>query len=171
MTGPATQRIRGFPPLLPERPRLLILGSMPSVRSLAEQQYYGHPRNRFWPIMEALVGAGLDLPYQQRCERLMDAGIAVWDVLASCHRDGSLDADIRRGSEQSNPIDQLVLASPSVQRLVFNGQMAAKAFDRGLCARLEDWPERRTLPSTSPANARWSLPQLIDTWRVALLPS
>lgn len=168
ISGPDSLRIHGFPPLLPESPRVLILGSMPSERSLVEHQYYGHPRNRFWPIMGRLFGAGPELPYAPRCQRLKDARVAVWDVLAACHRSGSLDADIQRGSEQVNPIDQLVAEYPGLQRLVFNGQAAAKTFDRHLHARRGDWPESMVLPSTSPANARWSLEQLTATWQQAL---
>lgn len=163
-------RIEGFPPLLPACPGLLILGSMPSARSLTEQQYYGHPRNRFWPIMGAVFGAGPELPYAERCQRLTSAGVAVWDVLASCHRSGSLDASILRGSEQVNPIDQLVREYSGIRRLVFNGQMAAKTFDRRLRARMDGWPACVTLPSTSPANASWSLERLVDIWQPVLQP-
>lgn len=161
-------RIHGFPPLLPEHPGLLILGSMPSVRSLAEQQYYGHPRNRFWSIMGVLFGAGPEHPYACRCERLTSAGIAVWDVLASCHRRGSLDADIRGDTLWVNPIDDLIRQYPDIRRIVFNGQVAARTFDRHLRARRADWPEVMVLPSTSPANASWRLPRLLQAWSAGL---
>lgn len=167
MSTPA--RIYGFDPILGSRPSILILGSMPSARSLAEGRYYGHPRNRFWPLMGLLFGAGPELPYQQRCERLMTRGIAVWDVLASCRRPGSLDAAIERDSETANPIAALLHEQPGIRQLLFNGQTAARSFDRHV---LPQWDPgrvgRRTLPSTSPANAGWSLERLLPAWREAL---
>ncbi len=169
MSTPA--RIHGFDPILGPRPRILILGSMPSARSLAEGQYYGHPRNRFWPLMGRLFGAGPELPYPQRCERLMARGIAVWDVLASCRRPGSLDAAIDRDSETANPIAELLHEQPGIRRLLFNGQTAARVFDRHVLPHMDAGrADRRSLPSTSPANASWSLERLLPVWREALQP-
>src|SRR5688500_20135249 len=84
-----------FPPIAAPDARVLILGSVPSIASLARQQYYGHPQNSFWPIMGRLFGAGQDVPYEERKCILHEHGVAVWDVLRECHREGSLDADIR----------------------------------------------------------------------------
>ncbi len=163
------ERIQGFPPVLGPDPRILILGSMPSVRSLAEQQYYGHPRNRFWPLMGRLIDAGPELAYEQRCLRVRAHGIAIWDVLASCRRPGSLDADILRESEQANPIDELLARHPGICRVLFNGQAAAQAFERHLRPRLpQHGPACLQLPSTSPANAMWSLDRLTIAWGQAL---
>jgi len=99
---PATPR--GFPPLLGESPHTLVLGSFPSVASLAAQQYYAHPRNAFWPIMGMLLGFDATLPYPERTRALTACGIALWDVIASCHRPGSRDDAIVGPSVEPNDI-------------------------------------------------------------------
>lgn len=154
----------GFAPILGEKPRVLILGSLPSVKSIAQQQYYGHPRNRFWPLMGALFQAGPELAYSERTERLMSAGIAVWDVLASGVRPGSLDSNIQRDSEHANPIAALLLQHSSLRHIFFNGRAAEQCFARHI--QLPAQLERATtnLPSTSPANAAWQLPRLLTAW-------
>ena len=86
---------RGFPPVAATGARVLVLGSLPGAESLRRREYYAQPRNAFWPIFGAIVGAGPALPYSARLARLEAAGIALWDVCASARRDGSLDADIR----------------------------------------------------------------------------
>ena len=98
----AMAEVCSFPPLCGPRARILILGSMPGRASLAAQQYYAHPRNAFWPIIEAALGIDRDLPYAQRCRQLIAKDIAVWDVLQSCFRPGSLDADIDPASIMPN---------------------------------------------------------------------
>ena len=85
---------QSFPPIADPDARLLILGSLPGQESLRQQQYYAHPRNAFWRVMEAVLGIPTDTPYPQRCQALMDAGIALWDVCASARRPGSLDGAI-----------------------------------------------------------------------------
>ena len=81
--------VHSFEPVADENARVLVLGSMPGLKSLQAGQYYAHPQNRFWPFMGQLVGAGPDLPYPERCRRLARAGIALWDVLSCCERPGS----------------------------------------------------------------------------------
>ena len=107
-------RIVGFPPILGDRPRVLILGSMPSVASLKKHQYYGKPQNTFWRIMGELFGAGPDLPYEQRTELLAQQGVAVWDVLASCERPGSLDSAIKMQTATANDFAALLLEQPGI---------------------------------------------------------
>jgi len=89
-----SEKIRSFPPVATSEARVLILGSMPGIASLTAGQYYAHPRNAFWRIMGKLVGAGPENPYDERLRILKKGGIALWDVLDSCVRPGSLDANI-----------------------------------------------------------------------------
>ncbi len=168
MSTPAQQPVNSFAPLLPATPRILILGSMPSVQSLKQQQYYGHPRNRFWPLIAALFDGDAQAPYSQRVAHLLDHDLAVWDVLASCVRPGSADAAIRNDSEIPNRIDHLLAQYPSITRLYFNGATAETCFRRHF-SQLDSVPAQR-LPSTSPANAAWSLERLIAAWSVVQTP-
>ena len=93
-------QVESFPPLLGEEPRVLVLGSTPSVASIEAGEYYGHPRNAFWPLMAELFGFDAQAPYAARVQALTGSGVAVWDVLQSCVREGSLDASIDRASDQ-----------------------------------------------------------------------
>lgn len=162
--------IRGFPPILPRRPRALILGSMPSVASLDAGQYYAHPRNAFWPAMAAAVGFQPSLPYRRRVAALRAAGIAVWDVLGCCQRKGSLDSAIVPASETPNPIDALLARHASIGAVFFNGRKAEAAFRRHILPALDGAVRARlrfvALPSTSPANARLDLRRKIAAWAV-----
>ncbi|MEM8864460.1 MAG: DNA-deoxyinosine glycosylase [Planctomycetota bacterium] len=163
---------RSFPPIFDRHARVLILGSMPGVASLEAEQYYAHPRNAFWPIMGQLFGAGLDLAYDDRCKRLTAAGVAVWDVLQQCDREGSLDAKIDRNSEVANDFGWLLTECPLIERVLFNGQKSADAFRRHALPTLEQAVVNRLtmlrLPSTSPAHAGRSFDQKLAAWREAL---
>ncbi|KRA20998.1 DNA-deoxyinosine glycosylase [Lysobacter sp. Root604] len=165
MSGGA--RLSSFAPVATADARVLVLGSMPGEASLAATRYYAHPQNRFWPIMGALVGATPALPYEQRLQRLLDAGIALWDVLASCERVGSLDTAIR--APQANDFAGFFAAHPRVATVLFNGAQAETSFRRlvlpGLAAPL---PMLRRLPSTSPANAGQRPEVKLAAWREAL---
>ncbi len=166
--------VRGFPPLLGRRPRVLVLGSLPGAESLRRGEYYAHPRNAFWPIMGVLTGAGPALPYPERCRALTAAGIALWDVLASGSRRGSLDVHILRDSEEPNDLAGLILREPGIRAVVFNGGKAREAFRRHISRLLP--AERKltliSLPSTSPAHAGRSFGEKLQAWRVleTLLP-
>jgi len=120
------RRLRGLAPLDPALARVLVLGSFPSVRSLEKGEYYGHGRNHFWEILGAVFGSPVPEEYDARRACLARAGIAVWDVIASCERDGSLDRDIR--AEYSNPILDFLEARPTILRVALNGGKAADAF-------------------------------------------
>ena len=162
-------KVRGFPPILGAQPQVLILGSAPSVASLAAGQYYGHPRNAFWWIMGELYWPDQTLDYPQRCERLIKQGIAVWDVLASCERPGSLDSAIVAGSEVCNDIPGLLHEQPGIQCVLLNGGKAQQSFRRHLRSRLEvSLPSIVNLPSTSPANAGMRPPEKLIRWAEAL---
>ena len=162
-------KVRGFAPILGPGARVLILGSAPSVASLAATQYYGHPQNAFWWIMGELLGAGRSLDYPARCQRLTERGIAVWDVLAACERPGSLDSAIRAGSEVYNDVPGLLAEQPQIRTVLLNGGKAASSFRRHLKPHLAN-PELRirNLPSTSPANARMRPAQKCQQWAEAL---
>ncbi len=169
---PAPVAIRSaFPPILGEAPRLLILGSMPSEASLAAQQYYGHPRNAFWPIIEVLLGLPAGSGYSRRAGALRDNGIALWDVIAACARPGSLDADIRAETVRVNDFAALFLAHPSIRCIAFNGGTAEREFRRRVLPNLRDPHaaiERLRLPSTSPAHAGMRFEDKLAAWRPLL---
>jgi TDG/mug DNA glycosylase family protein len=159
-------RISGFPPVVGERPRVLILGSMPSEKSLADSEYYAHPRNAFWRIMADLFDIDRDLPYADRLNRLRECRIALWDVLASCERPGSLDSNI--SNAQPNDFAGLLARHPTIGSVFFNGRRAEDEFRRNVrptLGAIGDALEYRGLPSTSPANAARSYGQKLADWR------
>jgi len=163
-----------FPPVVGEKPRLLILGSMPGERSLAMRQYYGHPQNSFWRIMGKLCGAGHERPYKERLETLKRNGVALWDVLKHCAREGSGDGDIRPDSEIPNAIGELLAAHPTIGAVAFNGSKARQAFRRHIWPHLSETIKKRLtileLPSTSPACARIPFAEKLRRWNAALKP-
>jgi len=146
--------------------RVLVLGSMPGVASLEQQRYYAHPRNRFWPLMEALAGVPADLEPTSRVRALLAARIGLWDVVGSCTRRGSLDASIVRGSEVANPLPELLGTLPGLRLIACNGQTALSLFRRLVVPALPAYFPVPVvgLPSTSPANAAMSLPKLVEAW-------
>lgn len=159
----------GFPPVAAPGARLLILGSMPGQASLRAGQYYAHERNAFWRIMGDLLGAGPDLPYAQRLERLTAAGIALWDVIAACERAGSLDADIVRRSVAPNDFGVFFAVHRDISRVFFNGAAAETAFRRHVLAGLAGSSLRLArLPSTSPAHAACSYADKLAAWSAIL---
>lgn len=161
-----SEQLQAFSPIVGERPVCLILGSMPSAVSLREQQYYGHSRNAFWPIMGSIFSFDANQPYTDRKRYLINNGVAVWDVLQSCQREGSLDSAIQLDSEVANSFDLFFTRWPSIQSVLFNGQAAAKIFKRHL-PKIEqqfDYIEWQTLPSTSPAYASITFDQKRQAW-------
>lgn len=164
---------RGFPPLARADAHSLILGSMPGQVSLQQQRYYAHPRNAFWPIIRQLLEVPADADYSRAGEVLLQHGFALWDVLASCHRPGSLDADIKPESVQANDFDAFLPAHPGIVRLLFNGATAQTLYRRHvlpqLPSRLQKLPQLR-LPSTSPAHAALTLQDKLRLWQQALMP-
>lgn len=161
--------INGFAPIVSGNASVLILGSMPSEASLLRQQYYGHPRNAFWPIMSALFGSDPELCYQRRKEMLMENGIAVWDVLQSCSRLGSLDSSIKLATIRTNDFADFFAEYKYIKRVFFNGRMAEKLYQKRILPALNDrfsYLEYQCLPSTSPANASLKFEQKIEAWKV-----
>lgn len=160
-----------FPPVSAGDAHTLILGSMPGRASLAAGEYYAHPRNLFWPILGELVGAAPALPYAERLQKLTSAGLALWDVLLSCEREGSLDGDIEPATIIANDFATFLNEHPRIVRVFFNGTMAETSFRRHVLQTLPPRPLHLTrLPSTSPANAGYSFARRLEAWRVLTLP-
>lgn len=153
---------KSFAPIIPENSKLLILGSLPGDKSLEENQYYAHPQNRFWKTMAILLSAPIPMDYPSRVALLHKHHIALWDVCELAIRKGSMDTDILK--ESPNKIDQLLQENPEIKALCFNGQKAQKLFDKYF--KRVDRIQYTTLPSTSPANARYSQERLSDAWGV-----
>jgi len=156
-------KVSSFPPQVGAGCRLLVLGTVPSLRSLEMRQSYAHPHNLFWPFMGILYDAGPELPYAERIARLQAAGVGIWDVLKDCHRPGSLDSSIRADSEVPNDIPGLLEDYPTIRAIALNGGKAQQVFARRIAAAI---PAERSsglavlaLPSTSPANA--SIPRAL----------
>lgn len=163
----ADNRLRGLPPIIDERARVLILGSFPSEASLAAGQYYAHPRNQFWRILGEILGVSLQtMDYAAKQAAVRAAGLAIWDVYASCERVGSLDAAIHNGIP--NDFVQFrksaLAGRHTLPRVCFNGRTAGR-FAPQLAAL---GFETVILPSTSPANASWSYAEKLAAWREGL---
>ena len=154
--------LTGLPPLVGSRTRLLILGSFPGVASLAAQQYYGHPQNHFWRILQVIwpsspIGTGAD-SYKIRSAWLLARGLGLWDVYAACEREGSLDSRIRK--PQVNDFSPLRGWCPDLQAIAYNG---GESFRQARHTEPLGLPVYR-LPSTSPANASWSFNRKLAAW-------
>ena len=156
-------RLHGLPPAVTDQTRLLVLGSFPGATSLASQQYYAHPQNAFWRILQAIWPASpYDIradSYQNRIDWMLDKGIGLWDVYASCERIGSLDSAIQQ--PQPNDLAGLLERCPQLQVIAHNG---GESFKHADLTRSLGLPVYR-LPSTSPANASWSFERKLAVWR------
>jgi hypoxanthine-DNA glycosylase len=164
-------RVRSFPPIENVEARILILGSMPGNASLTAGQYYAHPQNLFWRILVEATGAGPELPYKARTGALKSQGIALWDVLASCAREGSLDSAIDDATLRANDFISFYRAHPRIAHVFFNGAKAESCYRKHVLPLLADAPAAlgyRRLPSTSPANASMSRAHKEEEWRQAL---
>lgn len=162
-------RLSGFSPSIDENCTILILGSMPSVKSLEQQQYYAHPQNRFWPLMSIFFNQGIvPTNYQEKLSMLLKNHVALWDSIDSCIREGSLDSAIY--DEKSNDFNELFNKYPKINTICFNGGKSFQCFKKYNKDLLNN-PKFTfyTLPSTSPANARFRLPMLQESWQKALL--
>ncbi|HNM95365.1 MAG TPA: DNA-deoxyinosine glycosylase [Mycobacterium sp.] len=160
---PRPPLLRGLPPIADPDSRLLILGNMPSVMSLAAAEYYGNPRNAFWRIAGALFGFEVDEPYPRRVEALRRNGVAVWDVLHSCRRPGSLDSAVDPASMVANDFAAFFAAHPAIERVYFNGAAAQHNYAR--LVRIDADVSYLRLPSTSPAQTM-SYTDKLAAWRV-----
>jgi hypoxanthine-DNA glycosylase len=155
--------LSGLAPVVADDTRLLVLGSFPSAASLAAAQYYAHPRNQFWTILSTLWGIDLRaFPYAERLEQVRRRGLGIWDVYATCRREGSLDSAIEDAA--ANDLAGLVAGLPALRAIAHNGGESARAmkWTRSLVG------EVARLPSSSPANASWSLARKVQAWREVL---
>lgn len=162
--------VYGFPAISHPDARILILGSMPGRESLAQQRYYAHPRNAFWPILCDLFQIK-ETEYRKRCEQLTHKGVAVWDVLQACFRSGSLDADIDNSTIVTNNFEQFFFDHPGISRIFFNGAKAESVYRKHVLQGLGNQASKlslQRLPSTSPAYAGMSLERKKEAWRVIL---
>ena len=152
---------RNFGPVWDPSSRILILGSFPSVKSREAAFFYGHPQNRFWRVIAEIFGEDIPCSVDEKRKLLLRNHIALWDVIASCEIDGSSDSSIKNAVP--NDIGLILNAAP-IRRIYVNGKTAARYCQKHLAAGTDI--DFVCLPSTSPANAAWSLDRLIEVWSV-----
>jgi TDG/mug DNA glycosylase family protein len=151
---------RSFPPIVDERARLLVLGTLPGEESLRRQEYYAHPRNLFWPIVFGLFAATVPALYADRLAFVLGRQIALWDVCASGQRLASADATIR--GETPNAIDELIASYTGIRAIAFNGGGARRLYHRHFTPR--QGLVYLALPSTSPAYASLGYAEKLARW-------
>lgn len=151
-------------PVYDENSKILILGSFPSVKSREEMFFYGHPQNRFWKVTAAVFGCEVPETVSEKREFLLKNNIAVWDTIASCDIVGSSDSTIK--NVIPNDIGK-ILDGAHIRQIFVNGKTSEKYYNKYI--RNKIGIEAVCLPSTSPANAQWSLEKLIDAWRIIRL--
>lgn len=155
------ERIYSFAPIADQNSRILILGTMPGIKSLEERQYYAHPQNAFWKILFDLFEQPYSGSYADKQALLLQNGVALWDVLDSCERKTSADSDIV--SEAPNPIGAFLQEHPSIRHIFLNGKTAERLFRK--YNREITGVGVHTLPSSSPANARLRYNDKLELWR------
>ena len=153
----------GFEPVYDKNSRVLILGTLPSVKSTEQGFYYGHPQNRFWRLMAELLGCRKPSSVEEKKNMLLSGGIALWDVIKRCDIEGSSDASIRNA--EPNDIMR-ILSDADIKAIYANGGKAAELYNKLILP--VTGREIITLPSTSPANASWNFERLKDAWSVIL---
>ncbi|CAN7194222.1 DNA-deoxyinosine glycosylase [Massilia sp. LjRoot122] len=160
MTTPTSSTLTGLAPVIDADVRILVLGSFPGAASLAAGKYYAHPRNQFWPLISAVIGEDLaSLPYETRLRRLLAHHVGLWDVLAGCEREGSLDSAIRKPA--ANDFERLRSLCPELETVGFNGQASGKFAPQFAAAGYRTV----VLPSSSPAHMAMSFEQKLAVWR------
>jgi hypoxanthine-DNA glycosylase len=164
-------QVRSFPPIADARARVLIVGSMPGTASLAAAQYYAHPQNLFWHVVGELTGADAARPYAYRARALKSSGIALWDVLATCMREGSLDSAIDDATIRANDFAAFYRGHPRIAHVFFNGAKAEACYRKYVLPALasDTGPAHcARLPSTSPAHASMPRARKQELWRRAI---
>ena len=157
----------GFPPITRIDAKVLILGSMPSEESLRQQQYYAHPQNSFWYIMQELLHIKPEADYKERTQSLIRNRIALWDVLQACIRQGSLDSSIEDNSIVTNDFESFFDAHKKIRHVFFNGQKSEKEYRKRVLPLLQnrfDYLSYHSMPSTSPAMATLSKEDKLLRW-------
>lgn len=150
-----------FAPIYSSTSKILILGSLPSVKSREQQFFYGHPQNRFWKVIAALMEETLPTTIKEKRTLLLDHDIAIWDTIYSCDIKGSSDASIKNVT----PTDlTTILEESNIKQIYCNGKTSGKYYER--YQQTQTGREAIVLPSTSPANAAYSLERLIEEWSV-----
>ena len=173
MSPGASELVTGLGPIAAVDARVLILGSLPSELSLQKQEYYGNPQNSFWRIMGELMEAGPELRYPRRVDILKERGVAIWDVLRSATRPGSMDTAIEMKTATANDFQAFYAGHPGLELLCFNGKKAAELYERlvvpqgiGTIGNIE----MITMPSTSPAYASMAFTEKVRHWSVICRP-
>lgn len=156
-------------PIVDSATRVLIVGSMPGKQSLEKQQYYGNPRNHFWPIMGELLEIAIPNDYTERIALLKNNAIGLWDTIATCEREGSLDAAIR--NEKPNDFQTLFEQYPNIQLVLFNGAKAFEVFKKHIGLELLDGRAYKKMPSTSPIPGKniKKFTEKLEDWRIIQL--
>ncbi len=150
-----------FDPIVSPQTEILVLGSVPGDRSLAENQYYAHPHNRFWKVLSAITHSDVPQKYVEKKQWLLRNHFGVWDVAHRAVRAGSMDSNIKLA--EPNDLPRLISALPQLHTIAFNGKKAESLFDQFFVRHTAY--RYFSLPSTSPANAAYSLQRLCETWR------
>lgn len=154
-----------FPPLYDGNSKILILGSFPSVKSREKMFFYGHKQNRFWRVISAVLTEELPTTIDEKRKILLDGGVALWDVIASCDIVGSADSSIK--NVRANDLSP-IFAAAQIRQIFVNGRTAEKYYNKFTYPKTQR--HAVCLPSTSPANAGWKIDALIETWRAELAP-
>ena len=159
--------IQCLAPIARNDAKILILGSMPGKASLGAERYYAHPQNVFWRIMGSLISLDPALPYANKLQALMSARIALWDVLHSCIREGSLDSHIEAASQIPNDFQSFFSDHSNITHVFFNGALAEQAYRKHVLGQIPAGNiEYLRLPSTSPANAAISYARKHEAWKI-----
>ena len=149
-----------FPPLYDKNSKVLILGSFPSVKSREQMFFYGHPQNRFWKVVSAVLDTDTPETIEEKRAFLLSNHIALWDVIASCDIVGSSDSSIK--NVVANDLTE-ILSNADIEQILVNGKMAEKSYNKYIRNKINR--NAICLPSTSPANAGWSVDKLINEWK------
>lgn len=158
--------LKAFPPIIGEDPHTLILGTMPGIKSLEAGEYYAHPQNRFWQLMGDIIGFDTTTPYHERVRYIKNEGIAIWDVLQECTREGSLDSAIKNA--RPNDFEQFLSDHPTINKIIFDSGTAEKFFKKYYKHLILNprWKFDR-VPSPSPAHASRTYEEKLSLWKQA----
>ena len=159
--GDVFMTVHPFPPLYDKNSEVLILGSFPSVKSREEMFFYGHPQNRFWKVLSAIFECDVPETKEEKKELLLSGKIALWDVIGSCEITGSSDSSIKNVTPNDLTV---IFDTANIRKIFVNGKTAEKYYNK--YTKNKTGREAICLPSTSPANAAWTLERLISAWNV-----